>query len=103
MRGCVAGWLLTTCVLSGACNDADVLARYEVVSGPRPAGNGAAELDYCSLPAQLARKNLPTGLSNLFYNCEWPIDPLTSPDDPRWLLWNLGVSSEERQEHLCGS
>jgi hypothetical protein len=101
MRDGVSGWVLA-CVLSSACNEADVLARYEVVSGPSAnVDAGPAELD-CSLHAQLSRKKLPTGLTNLFFNCEWPLDPLGSPDDPRWLLWNFGVTSEEQQDHLCG-
>ena len=96
MRGVVAAWVLA-CLLSTACNEADRLARYEVVSGAEADGG----VLNCGLEAMLARKRLPAGLSKLFYDCEWPIDPLDSPDDPMWLLWTFGVTSEEQQDHLC--
>jgi hypothetical protein len=90
-----AGWLLA-CMFAAACNEPDVIARPDVVSG-----SGAdAGLD-CSLAAQLNRHSLPGGVGNLFLpDCEWPITQTDSVDGLRLLVGPIGVRSDTKA-HLC--
>jgi hypothetical protein len=87
--GRAAKWLLA-CVLAGACNEADVIARPIVVVGPVDAG-----LD-CSLSAQLARHKLESGIGNIYLpDCELPITQTDSIDNLRWLV-NIGIRSDTK-------
>jgi hypothetical protein len=94
------------CLLEAGCQQAaDVIARPEVVSGSgydRDAGDaGGGPLD-CTLHGLLQRNNLPLGLGNVFYNCEWPLDQDDTEERSNWIFWNVGVKSEQAEE-LCSA
>jgi hypothetical protein len=90
-----AGWLLAW-LLSAACNQPDVIAHQEVVSG----SGVDAGLD-CNLSAQLMRHGLPAGIGNVYLpDCEWPITPTDSVDGLRWLVGPIGVRSDTKA-HVC--
>ena len=86
--GRAAKWLLA-CVLAGACNEADVIARPVVVVGQVDAG-----LD-CDLSARLARHNLSSSVSNVYFDCEWPITQADSVDGLRWLI-DIGTRGDTK-------
>jgi hypothetical protein len=93
--GRAARLLLMACLHASACNEADVIARPEIVSGPADAG-----LD-CNLSAQLIRHNLPGGIGNVFLpDCEWPITQTDSVDNLRFLVGPIGFRSDTKA-HLC--
>jgi hypothetical protein len=99
--GRAAGSLLACALalsIASACNEADVIARPEVVSGN--ARDAAVALD-CNLEAQLLRHDLPSGIGNLFLpDCEWPITQADSMNDLRWLVGDIG-SRDDTKAHLC--
>lgn len=71
-------WVTPAALVSAliACNDSDPVAH--------PADAGAAwNCDYAS---QLARHQLPTGLANVFVDCEWPLRASDAREDLTWLI-----------------
>jgi len=73
----LGSWL----VLSG-CNSTDVVAHGVVVSSS-PADAASPS---CEITAQLERAALPTGLANVFVDCQWPLRRSDNPDELGALL-----------------
>lgn len=73
---------LCTCLALGACNRADVVARGVVESS----NLADAASPSCDIASQLARAKLPTGLANVFVDCEWPLRQSDNPDEVGALL-----------------
>ena len=73
---------LCTWLALGACNDADVVAHRVV----EPASREDASSPSCDIVSQLARADLPTGLANVFVDCQWPLRQSDNPDEVGALL-----------------
>jgi hypothetical protein len=69
---------------AGACNDADVVA-HRVVEPAREKMEDASSPS-CDIVSQLARADLPTGLANVFVDCQWPLRLRDNPDEVGALL-----------------
>jgi hypothetical protein len=79
-----------------ACNDSDPVAHPAGEVAQSPNAGVAWTCDYAS---QLARHKLPSGLANVFVDCEWPLRPDDAPDDLSWLIGEKASAQADR--HLA--
>lgn len=91
-----AVWIAFGCA---ACNDADAIAHPSASSPPQP---DAATLS-CDYASQLARNELPSGLANVFVDCDWPLRADDSPDDLRDVIGEAPSDRMERAGACSGN
>lgn len=82
-----------------ACNENDVVAHGVVASSNlEDAAN-----ESCDIVSQLARAKLPTGLANVFVDCEWPVRRSDNPDQLGELLPTRSEEEAERADMACAA
>ena len=79
-------WIALSCA---SCNDPDAIAHPVSSRALQP---DAATLS-CDYASQLARHQLPSGLANVFVDCDWPLRADDSPEDLREII---GEAASER-------
>jgi hypothetical protein len=82
-----------------ACNETDVVAHGVVA----PANREDASTPSCDIAAQLARAKLPTGLANVFVDCEWPLRRSDNPDQLGELLPTRDEEEAQRTDMACAA
>ena len=80
-----------------ACNENDVVAHGVVASTNLDDGS----TESCDIVAQLARAKLPTGLANVFVDCEWPLRHSDNPDQLGELLPSGNEQDAPRADVAC--